>query len=82
MASANLVISGDSVVLVRDGEELIDVVNQYQGQGVLNLLALDGVRGAGRRGRSLDAAPATADRRRRRGTVRRADPPPGRLAAG
>jgi hypothetical protein len=38
-----LVIAGDSVVLVRDGENLIDVVNRYQGQGVLNLLALDGV---------------------------------------
>ena len=36
-------IAGDSVVLVREGENLIDVVNKYQGQGVLNLLALDGV---------------------------------------
>jgi DNA-binding transcriptional MerR regulator len=43
LASAQLVISGDSVVLVREGEDLIDVVNKYQGQGVLNLLALDGV---------------------------------------
>src|SRR5688500_9589733 len=39
-----LVISGGSAVLVRDGDELIDVVNRYQGQGVLNLLALDGVK--------------------------------------
>ncbi len=31
------------MVLVREGEDLIDVVNKYQGQGVLNLLALDGV---------------------------------------
>jgi DNA-binding transcriptional MerR regulator len=43
LASAQLVISGDSVVLVREGEDLIDVVNKYQGQGALNLLALDGV---------------------------------------
>jgi hypothetical protein len=37
------VIAGDSVILVRDGENLIDVVNKHQGQGVLNLLAMDGV---------------------------------------
>ena len=43
LSSAQLVIAGDSVVLVREGESLIDVVNKYQGQGVLNLLALDGV---------------------------------------
>ena len=43
LASAQLVIAGDSVVLVREGEDLIDVVNKYQGQGVLNLLALGGV---------------------------------------
>ncbi len=43
LTSVQLVIAGDSVVLVRDGEDLIDVVNTYQGQGVLNLLALDGV---------------------------------------
>ncbi len=43
LTSVQLVIAGDSVVLVRDGEDLIDVVNRYQGQGVLNLLALDGV---------------------------------------
>ena len=43
LSSAQLVIAGDSVVLVREGENLIDVVNKYQGQGVLNLLALDGV---------------------------------------
>lgn len=38
VASVQLVISGSSAVLVRDGTELIDVVNQ--GQGVLNLLPL------------------------------------------
>jgi DNA-binding transcriptional MerR regulator len=43
LASVQLVIAGDSVVLVRDGGELLDVVNRYQGQGVLNFLALDGV---------------------------------------
>jgi DNA-binding transcriptional MerR regulator len=43
VASAKLVMSGNSAVLVRENEELIDVVNRYQGQGVLNLLALDGV---------------------------------------
>ena len=43
LTSVQLVIAGDSVVLVRDGEDLIDVVNRYQGQGVLNLLALDGL---------------------------------------
>ncbi|MBI2710224.1 MAG: MerR family transcriptional regulator [Actinobacteria bacterium] len=47
IASAQLVISGSSAVLVRDGAELIDVVNRYQGQGVLNLniLALENVKG-------------------------------------
>ena len=43
VASAKLVIVGNSAVLVRENDELIDVVNRYQGQGVLNLLALDGV---------------------------------------
>ena len=40
IASAHLVLSGSSAVLVRDGEELIDVVNRFKGQGVLNLLPL------------------------------------------
>lgn len=43
IASAHLVLSGSSAVLVRDGEELIDVVNRFKGQGVLNLLALSDV---------------------------------------
>ncbi len=43
LSAAQLVIAGDSVVLVGPGENLIDVVNKYQGQGVLNLLALGGV---------------------------------------
>ncbi len=42
VAAAHLVIDGTSAVLVR-GDELIDVVNRYQGQGVLNLLPMDGV---------------------------------------
>jgi DNA-binding transcriptional MerR regulator len=40
-ASASLVISGDRVVLTRDGEEMIDLVRK--GQGVLNVLSLSGV---------------------------------------
>jgi DNA-binding transcriptional MerR regulator len=43
LTAAQLVIAGDSVVLVREGENLIDVVHKHQGQGVLNLLAMDGV---------------------------------------
>ena len=44
VSSAKLVIAGNSAVLVRENDELIDVVNRYQGQGVLNLLALAGVK--------------------------------------
>src|SRR5918993_811421 len=44
VSTAKLVIAGNSAVLVRQNDELIDVVNRYQGQGVLNLLALDGVK--------------------------------------
>lgn len=43
LTSVQLVMAGESVVLVRDSGELLDVVNKYQGQGVLNFLALDGV---------------------------------------
>jgi DNA-binding transcriptional MerR regulator len=43
LTAAQLVIAGDSVILVRESENLIDVVNKHQGQGVLNLLAMDGV---------------------------------------
>jgi DNA-binding transcriptional MerR regulator len=42
ISSANLVISGSTSVLVRSGEELVDVLQQ--GQGVLNVLALAGVK--------------------------------------
>jgi DNA-binding transcriptional MerR regulator len=44
VSTAKLVIAGNSAVLVRENDELVDVVNRYQGQGVLNLLALDGVK--------------------------------------
>jgi DNA-binding transcriptional MerR regulator len=44
VSTTKLVIAGTSAVLVRENDELIDVVNRYQGQGVLNLLALDGVK--------------------------------------
>ena len=43
LTTTKLVIAGNSAVLVRENDELVDVVNRYQGQGVLNLLALDGV---------------------------------------
>lgn len=43
LTAAQLVIAGNSVVLVREGEDLIDVVNRHKGQGVLNFLAMDGV---------------------------------------
>jgi DNA-binding transcriptional MerR regulator len=43
LSTAKLVIAGNSAVLVTENDELVDVVNRYQGQGVLNLLALDGV---------------------------------------
>jgi DNA-binding transcriptional MerR regulator len=42
ITSANLVISGRTSVLVRSGEELIDVLQK--GQGVLNVLPLAGVK--------------------------------------
>jgi DNA-binding transcriptional MerR regulator len=46
LPSARLVIAGRSAVLVRENEDLMDVVNRYSGQGVfnLNLIDLDGVR--------------------------------------
>jgi DNA-binding transcriptional MerR regulator len=42
VAAVSLVISGSGSVLVRDGEGLIDLVRQ--GQGVLNILPLGGVK--------------------------------------
>ena len=48
VASANLVISGTTTMLVRTGEEIIDLISR--GQGVLNVLPLAGVK------QDLDAA--------------------------
>ncbi len=48
VASANLVINGNTSVLVRTGEEIIDLIQK--GQGVLNVLPLAGVKN------DLDAA--------------------------
>ena len=42
VASANIVISGQTSVLVQTGDELIDILQK--GQGVLNVLALAGVK--------------------------------------
>ena len=42
IATVNLVISGNRSVLVRSGEEIIDLL--HQGQGVLNILPLAGVK--------------------------------------
>ena len=74
LSTAKLVISGTSAVLVRENHELVDVVNRYQGQGVLNLLALDSVQNQVDAAIVElfpdDAAPAAAD-----------DPPPSRAAS-
>ena len=43
LTSAKLVLSGSSAVLVRENDELIDVLNKTKGQGVLNFLDLEGV---------------------------------------
>jgi DNA-binding transcriptional MerR regulator len=42
VATANIVISGSRTVLVRSGDEMIDIVQK--GQGVLNILPLGGVK--------------------------------------
>jgi DNA-binding transcriptional MerR regulator len=42
VASANLVINGSRSVVVRDGDELVDILKA--GQGVLNILPLSGVK--------------------------------------
>ena len=42
VASVNLVISGNKSVLVKDGDDFIDLVRR--GQGVLNILPLGGVK--------------------------------------
>jgi DNA-binding transcriptional MerR regulator len=43
LSNAKLVIAGNSAVLVRENDDLAEVVRRYQGEGVLNLLALDNV---------------------------------------
>jgi DNA-binding transcriptional MerR regulator len=43
LTSAKLVLSGSSAVLVRENDELIDVLSKTKGQGVLNLLDLGDV---------------------------------------
>jgi DNA-binding transcriptional MerR regulator len=43
LASATLVVAGNSAVLVRENNELVDVFSRYKGQGVLNVLNLEGV---------------------------------------
>ena len=57
LTSAQLVIAGSSVLLVKD-EDLIDVVNKHKGQGVLNFLAMDGV------AQEVDAAVAQLEQSR------------------
>ena len=42
VASANLVINGNKSVIVRSGDELVDILQK--GQGVLNILPLSGVK--------------------------------------
>ena len=88
IASAHLVISGNSVVLA-EGDELIDVLRQ--GQGVLNVLSLAGVKDdIDTQLVPLEASIATAPRRRRRWSDERApraiaarrDPPPSRRQDG
>jgi DNA-binding transcriptional MerR regulator len=44
LSSAKLVLSGKSAVLVRENDELIDVLGKTKGQGVLNLLDLGDVK--------------------------------------
>lgn len=58
VATANLVVNGSQAVLVRSGEEIVDLLQT--GQGVLNILPLSGVK------EELDSAivelfPAPAD---------------------
>ncbi|MCU1351625.1 MAG: putative transcriptional regulator [Acidimicrobiales bacterium] len=73
ITSVQLVISGGSAVLVRDGEELVDVLKQ--GQGVLtSILSLDGVQ------RELDAA--IVELRPAAVAVPASAPSPGRTVAG
>jgi hypothetical protein len=70
---------------VRENYELNDVVNRYQGQGILNLLALDGVKEQVDAAiielfpsdRKNDATSTSTSRRRRRFRLLRAIRPRG-----
>ncbi|MGH9209161.1 MAG: MerR family transcriptional regulator [Acidimicrobiales bacterium] len=44
LSSAKLVVAGNSVVLVRENDELIAVISRHKGQGVLNFLDLEVVK--------------------------------------
>jgi DNA-binding transcriptional MerR regulator len=44
MTALRLVIAGPNVVVVRESDDLVGVVSRYQGEGVINLVALDGVK--------------------------------------
>lgn len=74
VASAQLVISGGSAVLVRDGVELIDVLRK--GQGVLNFLALGDVQA------ELDSAIIELDVGRLPTSAATNPPSDGKVAAG
>lgn len=79
VAAAKLVIAGNSAILVREGDDLVDVVNRYQGQGVLNLLALDGVKEQVDNAIELfpDTSTGTSGSSSEPGTLRRAASGPG-----
>ena len=69
VSSANLVIQGNSSVVISDDGQLIDLVRH--GQGVLNILPLGGVR---------DEMDARIERLRPRSAQRRASEPAARTA--
>ena len=71
VASANLVLGEGSSVLVRSGEEIIDLLKG--GQGVLNVLALDGVV------QELEAAITSLPAGTEAPAAKSAGPPPTRL---
>jgi DNA-binding transcriptional MerR regulator len=45
VASARLVIADGAATLVTDDAQMVDVINRFHGQGVLNLIDLDGLKG-------------------------------------
>jgi len=64
LSSAKLVLSGSSAVLVRENDELIDVLSKNKGQGVLNFLELDDVREEV--DNAIDLFPETSGKRSRK----------------